>query len=321
MNKNIIYELRIVCRSDGKKKYPFQIHTDAKYYYTEFAEAEAAVQRMVKEYAQKDWKEVYRYGIYTYSCKTEITNPNRDAVDAIIYLPDGTQWIRTGEEGALRSGEVYERIVGNSVYIGILQDDKTDDTQRYRFLEFGTDYNKDLRHITEIMPCSLPVSDKNIYNLKSRLELYEALERKAIAPSFGLPYNAITIFEEDMNDYLYIPASFSGFRYDLFFDCNAAYLKNMHPMWFYVAYPEDDNMLMLPITVAHDHTLMWNEYEHLMYDLLVTEDLINFITFNLHEIMTLADNQSKPDYFLWNLVTMDKITKVLSSSDDGNMSL
>ena len=92
-------------------------------------------------------------------------------------------------------------------------------------------------------------------------------------------------------------------------------------MWFYVGYPEDDNMLMLPITVAHDPTLMWNEYEHLMYDLLVTEDLINFITFNLHEIMTLADNQSKPDYFLWNLVTMDKITKVLSSSDDGNMSL
>ena len=128
MNKNIIYELRVVCRSDGKKKYPFQIHTDAKYYYTEFAEAEAAVQRLVKEYTQKDWKEVYRYGICAYSCNTEITDPNLDAVDAVIYLPDGTQWIRTGAEGALRSGEVYERIVGNSVYIGILQDEKTDNT-------------------------------------------------------------------------------------------------------------------------------------------------------------------------------------------------
>ena len=53
MNKNIIYELRVVCRSDGKKKYPFQIYTDAKYYYTEFDEAEAAVQRMVKEYLKK----------------------------------------------------------------------------------------------------------------------------------------------------------------------------------------------------------------------------------------------------------------------------
>jgi hypothetical protein len=33
--------------------------------------------------------------------------------------------------------------------------------------------------------------------------------------------------------------------------------------------------------------------------------------------MRLADNQSKPDYFLWNLVRMDEIDKALSVSDDG----
>ncbi len=320
MGKNIIYELRVICRK-GERKYPFDIYTDAKYYYTEFAEAEAAVRRLVMEYASKTWKEVYRYGIYTYNCDTEITNPNSDAIDAVIYLPDGTRWISNGAKSVLHSGEVYERIVGNSVYIGILQDEKTDDTHRYRFLEFGTDYNKDLRHITEIMPCSLPVSEKNIYNLKSKLELYEAVEHKAIAPSFGLPYDVVTMCDEDMDDYLYIPASISGFRYDLFFDCNAAYRKNMHPMWFYVAHPVENKTVLLPITASSDITLMWEEYEHLMYDLLVTDDLINFVAFNLFEILTLADKQSKPDYFLWNLMRMSEIEKTLNVSDKEDMSL
>jgi hypothetical protein len=124
-----------------------------------------------------------------------------------------------------------------------------------------------------------------------------------------------------MNDYLFIPAAFSGFKYDLFFDCNAAYRKNMHPMWFYVAHPVENNTVLLPITVSSDITLMWEEYEHLMDDLLVTDNLIDFITFNLCEIMALADNQSKPDYFLWNLVRMNEIDKALSISDDGNMNL
>lgn len=317
MGKNLIYELRVICRS-GERKYPFNIYTDAKYYYAEFAAADAAIQRLVKEYASKTWIEVYRYGIYAYNCDTEITDPNRDAVDAVIYLPDGKKWIHNVAKGVIHSGEVYERVVGNRVYIGILHDEKPDDTNRYSFLEFGSDYNKDLRLITEIMPCSLPVSEVQIYNLKSRLELYEAVEQKVITPTFGLPYNAVTISDEDMDDYLFIPSSFSGFRYDLFFDCQAAYRKNMHPMWFYVAYPEGDNMLLLPITVSHDLTLMWDEYEHLMYDLLVTEDLINFVTFNLYEIMSLADKQSKPDYFLWNLARMDEIEKALIFSGDGN---
>ena len=124
-----------------------------------------------------------------------------------------------------------------------------------------------------------------------------------------------------MNDYLFIPAAFSGFKYDIFFDCNAAYRKNMHPMWFYVAHPVENKTVLLPITVSSDITLMWEEYEHLMDDLLVTENLIDFITFNLCEIMALADNQSKPDYFLWNLVRMNEIDKALSISDDGNMNL
>ena len=320
MGKNIIYELRVICRK-GERKYPFDIYTDAKYYYTEFAEAEAAVRRLVAEYASKTWKEVYRYGIYTYSCNTEITDPNRDAIDAVIYLPDGTRWISNGAKSVLHSGEVYEHIIGNSVHIGILHDEKPDESNRYRFLESGGDYNKDWRYITEIMPCSLPVPEVCNYNLKSRFEQYEAVAHEVITPSFGLPYDVVTMCDEDMDDYLYIPASFSGFRYDLFFDCNAAYRKNMHPMWFYVAYPEDDNMLLLPITVSRDITLMWQEYEHLMYDLLVTDDLINFVAFNLFEIITLADKQSKPDYFLWNLMRMSEIEKTLNVSDKENISL
>jgi hypothetical protein len=92
-------------------------------------------------------------------------------------------------------------------------------------------------------------------------------------------------------------------------------------MWFYVAHPVENKTVLLPITVSLDITLMWEEYEHLMYDLLVTANLIDFITFNLCEIMALADNQSKPDYFLWNLVRMNEIDKALSISDDGNMNL
>jgi hypothetical protein len=52
---------------------------------------------------------------------------------------------------------------------------------------------------------------------------------------------------------------------------------------------------------------MWEEYEHLMYDLLVPEGLIEFVIFNLHDIMSLADHQCHPDYFLWNMARMDTV--------------
>lgn len=320
MKTNTIYELRVICRS-GENKYPFTIDTDAKYYYAEFEEAEAAVQRLIKENAQKEWKKVYRYGIYTYICNTKITDPNRDAVDVVIYLPDGTQWIHNDVVGNLRRDEVYECIEGNHVDIGILQDERPYHANRYRFLVFGRDNNTVRKHITDIMPCSLPITEAYSEVMLSKLERYKAIEQKELPLSFGLPYEAVGIFEEDLNDYLYIPASFSGFRYDLFFDCNAAYIKNMHPMWFYVAYPEGDKILLLPISVSHNPTLMWEEYDHLMDDLFNTEDLENFTTWNLYEIMALADKQHHPDYFSWNLVKMGEIEKALSSHGGGNKNL
>lgn len=113
--------------------------------------------------------------------------------------------------------------------------------------------------------------------------------------------------DEDMNDYIFIPAAYSGFKYDMFFDCNAAYRKNMHPMWFYVAHPLEYKTVLLRITVSSDITLIWEEFEHLMDDLLVLEGLIEFVIFNLLDIMSLADHQCHPDYFLWNMARMDTI--------------
>jgi hypothetical protein len=66
---------------------------------------------------------------------------------------------------------------------------------------------------------------------------------------------------------------------------------------------------------------MWEEFEHLMDDLLVPEGLIEFVIFNLQDIMSLADRQCHPDYFLWNIARMNEIDKALSISDDGNMNL
>ena len=65
-------------------------------------------------------------------------------------------------------------------------------------------------------------------------------------------------------------------------------------------------------------TLMWEEYEYLMYDLLVTDRLLDFITFNLQDIMTLADHQCHPDYFLWNIAKMETVIKFFSSEDEEN---
>ena len=45
MVDNIIYELRVVCRSGDEEKYPFTVYTQSRYLFSTFADAEAAVQR------------------------------------------------------------------------------------------------------------------------------------------------------------------------------------------------------------------------------------------------------------------------------------
>ena len=87
-------------------------------------------------------------------------------------------------------------------------------------------------------------------------------------------------------------------------------------MWFYVAYPLKNKTVLLPITVSSDITLMWEEYEHVMSDLLLTESLIEFVMINLQDIMTLADHQCRPDYFLWNMAKMDTVIKFFSIDEE-----
>lgn len=301
-----ICELRVVCRNDSEGNYPFTIYTNAKYFYTSFAEAEAAIPKLVEKYASQEWVNVYRYVIYTFAQNTEIFEMDRDASDIAVYLPNGSRWIRTDAKGVLRKGQICEYVdAANQVNVCIIEKEaQPDNTCEYLIL--NCDYTKGWSHIADIMPCTYPVTDEYIDALKSKLVRYDKVEQGELTPTRGVPYKFESKYAEDMNDYLYVPATFSGFKYDMFFDCNAAYRKNMHPMWFYVAHPVGDKMVLMPITISYDLNLMWEEYEHLMYDLLIAENLITFIQSNLQDIMNLADCQYGPDYFLWNMMKMDK---------------
>ena len=108
MVDNFIYELRVVCRSDDEKKYPFTVYTQSRYLFSTFADAEAAVQRLVQENSAKEWISVYRYEIYTFELGKEIQTDydTRDALDTTIYLPDGTRWISKGEKGVVEVGKI-----------------------------------------------------------------------------------------------------------------------------------------------------------------------------------------------------------------------
>ena len=313
MVDNIIYELRVVCRSGDEEKYPFTVYTQSRYLFSTFADAEATVQRLVQENSAKEWISVYRYEIYTFELGKEIQTDydTRDALDTTIYLPDGTRWISKGEKGVVEVGKIYEHLIpltsgGKHVDLCIVENESKDDYICEHII-LRSDYNHSWNYLTDMMPCSMPISDAYAEALRSKAERYYALEHDELTPVLGVPYPVESKYAEDMNDYLFIPAAFSGFKYDMFFDCNAAYRKNMHPMWFYVAHPVENKTVLLPITVSSDITLMWEEYEHLMDDLLVPEGLIEFVIFNLHDIMSLADHQCHPDYFLWNMARMDTV--------------
>lgn len=316
MNTNIIYELRVVCRSGDEGKYPFTVYTQSRYLFSTFADAEAAVQRLVQENSAKEWISVYRYEIYAFEIGKEIQTDydTRDALDTTIYLPNGIRWISKGEKGVVEAGKIYEHLTllcsgGKHVDLCIVENESKDD-YRCEHIILRSDYNHSWNYLTDMMPCSMPVSDAYAEALRSKAERYYALEHDELTPVLGVPYPVESKYAEDMNDYLFIPAAFSGFKYDMFFDCNAAYRKNMHPMWFYVAHPVENKTVLLPITVSSDITLMWEEYEHLMYDLLVPERLIDFVTFNLLDIISLADHQCQPDYFLWNMTRMDTVLSI-----------
>ena len=304
---NKICELRIVCRNDSEDKYPFTIYTHAKYFYTSFAAAEAAIPRLVEKYASQEWIIVYQYVIYTFAQGTEIFEMDRDASDIAVYLPNGSLWIRTGAKGIIKKGQIYEHIdAANQVDVCIIEKEAQHDNT-CEHLIMNCDYTKGWSFITNVMPSTYPVSKEYLNALKSKLIRHDEIKYGQITVKKGVPYAVESKYTEDMNDYLHIPASFSGFKYDLFFDCNEAYRKNMHPMWFYVAHPIGNKTILLPITVSSQITLMWEEYEYLMYDLCIPENLIEFIQYNLHEIMDLADLQNSPDYFLWNMTKMGNI--------------
>ena len=315
IERNTVCELRVVCRNDNKQKYPFNIYTQSRYLYPTFAEAEAAIPRLIQENATKEWIRVYRYEIYTFAICREICFDSRDALDVAIYLPDGTRWIGKDERGVVQNGMIYEHIAGDSVHLCIVENDSREDNTCGHII-LRCDYTHGWNYLTDMMPCSLPVSDAYAEALHSKYQRYDEVMHDELSPVFGVPYKVESKFVEDMDDYLYIPATFSGFKYDMFFDSSAAYQRNMHPMWFYVAYPLKDKTVLLPITVSSDITLMWEEYEHLMSELLLTENLTEFVSFNLQDIMTLADSQCPPDYFLWNIAKMETVIKFFSSEDE-----
>ena len=218
IEKNTICELRVVCRHDDEQKYPFTIDTQSRYIFPTFAEAEAAIPRLIEENATKVWIRVYRYEIYTFEFRKEIQNDYdaRDALDVTIYLPDGTRWISKGERGVIEVAKIYEHLTrnvsgGHNVNICIVENDYRDDNTCEHII-LRSDYNHGWNYLTDMMPCSLPVSDAYAEALRSKCERYYALERDELSPILGVPYPVETKFDEDMSDYLFIPAAFSGFK-------------------------------------------------------------------------------------------------------------
>ena len=134
MVDNFIYELRVICRSGSEQKYPFTIYTQSRYLFSTFADAEAAVQRLVQENSTKEWFRVYRYEIYTFELGKEIQTDydTRDALDTTIYLPNGIRWISKGEKGVVELGKIYEHLTllvsgGKSVSLCIVENESTDE--------------------------------------------------------------------------------------------------------------------------------------------------------------------------------------------------
>ena len=321
-NNKTICELRVICRED-KETYPFAIKTLSRTLYSTFAEAEAAIPHLVLKYATQKWIKIYRYEIYTIeiSREIEVDKITGCSKDVTIYFPNGTRWISRDEKGIIQAAKIYEFVSGEEpdqrcVDLCIIDNDMLQDIRNEKlscsFLAMNRDFAWGTSAYSDVMPCSLPISDAYAEALRSMEERHFAVERDELLPIRGVPYPVVSKFNEDMSDYLFIPAAFSGYQYDIFFDCNAAYRKNMHPLWFYVAYPANDKKILLPIAVSSEIVIMWDEYMHLDESLNTPESIYDFMTFNLRNIMYLADRNYSPEYFLWSMIKMDTVNKLMS---------
>ena len=299
-----IFELRLVFRSGDEQDYPFSIHTGSRFLFPTFAEAERMKDELVSLKA-----EVYYYGIYALPLQTQLVDDS-EATDVFIYLPDGSLWARSGmRNDKIRKGDICEHISGTNVFHCLIEDEAHGEGI-CSWLSLG-DNTIGWGKYTQVIPCTLPIKDGYAKAIRSKLERYEEVQNEALLPVIGLPYPAESIYEENMEDYLYVPSSFSGFCYDMFFDCNAAYRTHMHPLWLFIAYPDGGRTVLLPVTVSVDPVMMWDEYEHAMRDMWVDDGLIKFITHNMYNIMALADGQFPPEDFLWNMVKLDHIDSML----------
>ena len=198
-----ICELRVICRNNSEGKYPFTIYTMAKYFYTSLAAAEAAIPGLVEKYASQEWMSVYRYVIYTFEPNTEITEMDRGASDVAVYLPDGSRWIRTDAKTVLRKGEIYEHIdAANQVYLCILEKEAQPDNT-CEHLVVNCDYTKGWSCITDIMPCTYPVSREYLSALKSKLVRHDEVEQgKLTKVGFGL----YSLPKNDKPNFIYRPS-------------------------------------------------------------------------------------------------------------------
>ena len=309
MEQKHLYELRRVLRYNDGQEYPFAIKIYSRILFETFEEAEQAVKKMAEEDGKGVFHNVYFYGIYTLPLETELDMIDDKKVETVIYLPNGTLWAKSKmQQRPMKNGDICEYVSEDQVYPCLIEDACYSESE-CGYITWDTSLYS-WRKLTDFLPCSIPVPDGNIAILKSKYEGYKSYNQNELFVTMGVPYPAECLSPDemdDMNDFLHIPSSFSGYKYDLFFDCKSSYRKNMHPLWLYVAYPHNGRVTLIPITASNNPAPMYCEkYEDLANVMLLeNEDLQEFIYYNLKEILKLADECISAECFMINLIKMD----------------
>ena len=309
MKQKHLYELRRVLRYDDGQEYPFAIKIYTRILFETFEEAEQAMKKMSEEDGNGVFHNVYFYGIYTLPLETELDMIDDNKVETAIYLPNGTLWTKSNMlQRPMKNGDICEYVSEDQVYPCLIEDACYSES-KCGYITWDTSLYL-WRKLTDFLPCSIPVPDGNIAILKSKYEGYKSYNQNELFVTMGVPYPAECLSPDgmdDMNDFLHIPSSFSGYKYDLFFDCKSSYSRNMHPLWLYVAYPHNGRVTLIPITASNNPAPMYCEkYEDLANVMLLeNEDLQEFIYYNLKEILKLADECISAECFMINLIKMD----------------
>lgn len=312
MSDKIIYELhRFVC-VDEKHRYPFEVFIESRYIFNSLEDAE----QMVKKLSSDGIKNVYCYCIYTYPINTKLgVNEGSGALKRTTYLADGTMWMASDmPQLPIQEGDICEYLSGNIVDVCMIENVCKEEG----FINYLTNACNPICLIglpSDFYPLSLPVNSKCIQKLKNKNEIYKEVQHGMLSPIMGVPYDAINLTEDNLNDYLYIPSSFSGFRYDIFLDVNTSYITNMHPLWLYIAYPIKDKTFLIPVSVGISPTSILKDYEELVDEMIISYNLAEFVIDNLRSIIELADKGIYPEAFFWNMKRLEDVLNARKESD------